>query len=106
MVLLHAGIHFGAVLPWLATVAMLTTVASGLVGKYLLRRARVTSRARAAALEDSGRPVDEVERLMFADAVAVEYMTRWRTVHFPITAAFAVLATGHLVSTLLFWSWQ
>ena len=36
---LHSGIHFSAVLPWLALGAMLIVVASGLTGAVLLRRA-------------------------------------------------------------------
>ena len=36
MVLVHAGVHFNAILPWLALGAMLVNVASGLTGKYLL----------------------------------------------------------------------
>jgi len=40
MVLLHAGIHFNSILPWLATVAMGVNVISGMVGKLLLDRSR------------------------------------------------------------------
>jgi hypothetical protein len=40
MVLIHAGIHFNALLPWLATVAMAVNVVSGMVGKLLLERSR------------------------------------------------------------------
>ena len=36
MVLIHAGIHFNAILPWLATIAMGVNVISGLVGKLSL----------------------------------------------------------------------
>ena len=107
MVLLHAGIHFGAVLPWFATLAMVTTVTSGLVGKYLLSRARETSRGRMDALKASGdKSPEEIEQMLFSDAVAIEYMSRWRSIHFPITAAFAILTVGHLVSTFLFWGWR
>ena len=40
LVLIHAGIHFNAILPWLATVAMSVNVVSGMVGKFLLDRSR------------------------------------------------------------------
>lgn len=40
MVLIHSGIHFNAILPWLATIAMGVNVISGLVGKLLLDRSR------------------------------------------------------------------
>jgi hypothetical protein len=38
MVLIHAGIHFNAILPWLATIAMGVNVISGMVGKIPARR--------------------------------------------------------------------
>ena len=40
LLLVHSGIHFNAILPWLATVMLLINVASGLVGKYLLKNAK------------------------------------------------------------------
>ena len=40
MILIHAGIHFNAILPWLATIAMGVNVISGMVGKMLLNRSR------------------------------------------------------------------
>ena len=40
MVLIHAGVHFNAILPWLATVAMGVNVVSGMVGKMQLNRSR------------------------------------------------------------------
>ena len=36
LILVHAGIHFNAILAWLAVWAMLINIASGLTGKYLL----------------------------------------------------------------------
>lgn len=38
MLLVHAGIHFNAILPWLAILMLLISVASGLVGKFLLKK--------------------------------------------------------------------
>jgi hypothetical protein len=40
LVLVHAGIHFNALLGWMAVAAMLINVASGLTGKFLVERAR------------------------------------------------------------------
>ncbi|WP_157217900.1 hypothetical protein [Flavisphingomonas formosensis] len=39
LVLVHTGIHFNALLAWLALIAMLVNVTSGLTGIYLLQRA-------------------------------------------------------------------
>jgi hypothetical protein len=105
MILIHAGIHFYAILPWLALGAMLVNVFSGLTGKLLLDRSRRHVDARREALVRGGRTPEEAEREMFWDAVAFDLMKRWRVVHIPITLAFAVLSLAHIVSILLFWRW-
>jgi hypothetical protein len=106
MVLVHAGIHFHAILPWLALGAMLVNVMSGLTGKMLLDRGRHHLEARRAVLRGEGKTADAVERELFWDAVTLDAMKRWRMVHFPITLAFVVLALAHIISIFLFWRWQ
>jgi hypothetical protein len=106
LVLVHAGIHFNAVLAWLALLAMLVNVASGLTGKYLLARARtrlVDARARLAA---NGLDAATIEERLHRDSLTMDLVRKWRVVHVPITLAFAVQATAHLVATALFWDWQ
>lgn len=105
MVLLHAGIHFNAILPWLATVAMGVNVISGMVGKLLLARAREHVLQQRDHYQLRGLAREEVERAVFWDAVAVDAMAKWRKVHIPIFVVFAVLALGHIVSIFLFWGW-
>lgn len=106
MVLLHAGVHFESVLPWLATAAMAVNIASGLVGKFLLDRARRHLAEAREAYQLRGMRHEDLERALFLDAVTTSLMSRWRAVHFPIALAFAVLALGHIVAVLLFWSWS
>ena len=43
---------------------------------------------------------------MYWDSLAFDVVKRWRVVHLPITLAFAMLATAHIVAELLFWSWK
>jgi len=105
MVLIHAGVHFNAILPWLATVAMGINVISGLVGKLLLARAREHMNTQRSQFQLRGLSKPEVEQAVFWDAVAVDAMTRWRKVHIPIFVVFAVLALGHIISVFLFWGW-
>ena len=105
MVLVHAGVHFNAILPWLALGAMLVNVASGLTGKYLLNRSRQHLASRKDALLATGKTAEEVDKSIFLDAVTVNLMKKWRDVHFPISLAFAALAIAHALSILLFWSW-
>jgi hypothetical protein len=105
MVLIHAGIHFNAILPWLATVAMGVNVISGMVGKMLLGRSREHVLGQRDHYQLRGLSKAEVERAVFWDAVTLDAMTKWRKVHIPIFIAFTVLALGHIVSIFLFWEW-
>ena len=105
MVLIHAGIHFNAILPWLATVAMGVNVISGLVGKLLLAQSRLHVQGERERFQLRGLSKAEVERAVFWDAVALGAMTQWRKVHIPIFIVFATLALGHIFSIFLFWGW-
>jgi hypothetical protein len=106
MVLIHAGIHFNAILPWLATIAMGVNVISGMVGKMLLGRSREHVLGQRSHYQLRGLPKVEVERAVFWDAVTLDAMTKWRKVHIPIFIVFAVLALGHIISIFLFWGWS
>lgn len=105
MVLLHAGIHFNAILPWLATVAMGVNVISGMVGKLLLARSREHVLGQREHYQLRGLSKTEVERAVFWDALTLDAMAQWRKVHIPIFIVFAVLALGHIISIFLFWGW-
>lgn len=104
LVLVHAGIHFNAILAWLAVGAMLVNIVSGLTGKYLLQRARKHLDAERLALK--GRPAAEVDDALYWDTLTVEVIKRWRVIHIPITLAFTVLALAHILSVFLFWGWR
>jgi hypothetical protein len=105
LVLIHAGIHFNAILPWLATVAMSVNVVSGLVGKLLLNQSRRHVQGERENLQLRGFSRVEVEQALFWDAVILDAMTKWRKVHIPIFIVFIILALGHIISIFLFWGW-
>lgn len=105
MVLIHAGIHFNAILPWLATVAMGVNVISGMVGKMLLNQSRQHVQGERERFQLRGLSKTEVEQAVFWDSVALGAMAQWRKVHIPIFIVFAVLALGHIFSIFLFWGW-
>ena len=105
MVLIHSGIHFNAILPWLATIAMAINVVSGLVGKMLLKHSNQLELAKRAQFKSEGLSALEIERSIFWDSVALKAMKQWRKVHIPIFIVFAVLALGHIFSIFLFWEW-
>jgi hypothetical protein len=106
MVLLHAGVHFNAILPWLATLAMGVNVISGMVGKMLLARSREHVQAQREHYQLRGLSKAEVDQAVFWEAVTFDAMAKWRKVHIPIFIAFAVLSIGHIVSIFLFWGWR
>jgi hypothetical protein len=106
MVLIHAGIHFNDILPWLATIAMGINVVSGMVGKMLLDRSRRQVQGQRDHYQLRGLSRVEVEQAVFWDAVMVDAMARWRKVHIPIFVAFAVLSLGHIIAIFLFWGWR
>ncbi|WP_295584672.1 hypothetical protein [uncultured Lamprocystis sp.] len=106
MILVHAGVHVYAILPWLALLAMLVTLASGMTGQYLLGRSRRELSEKREFHIRHGDAATEVDREVFWDAVTVDVMKQWRTVHFPITLAFGVLGFAHIFSIFLFWQWQ
>ncbi len=106
MILVHAGIHIYTILPWLALIAMLVNVISGMTGTYLLRRSRRFLAEKEKVYSQQGLSVEELEKNLFWDAIAFDLMQKWRAVHLPITLAFAVLGITHILSILLFWQWK
>jgi len=106
MVLLHSGVHFNAILPWFATIAMGVNVISGMVGKILLARTREHVSLQREKFRLRGMSKQEVDRAVFWDALAVTAMTQWRKLHIPIFVVFASLSLAHIVTILLFWGWK
>lgn len=106
LVLVHAGVHFNAILGWLAVWAMLINVGSGLTGKFLLDRARRRMDEARQRLHERGLSDVALEDRLYWDSLTFDVVRRWRAVHFPITLAFAVLATAHITAIFLFWGWQ
>ncbi|ALT76697.1 hypothetical protein [Paucibacter sp. KCTC 42545] len=106
LVLVHAGIHFNAILAWLAVWAMLINVASGLSGKYLLERARRRLEAARQQMRVEGLNAEQLAERSYWDSLTFDAVKQWRAVHFPITLAFAVLALAHIVAVFLFWGWK
>jgi len=106
LVLVHAGIHFNAILGWLAVSAMLINVASGLTGKYLLDRSRRRLEAARQVMREQGLSAEQLAERTYWDSLTFDAVKQWRSVHFPITLAFAVLALAHIGAVFFFWGWK
>ncbi len=102
MILVHAGIHFNALLPWLAVLMLLIAVASGLVGKFLLKKANETFKEKLQVLIKSGITKDEAEKKLFFDSITVDLMKKWRVVHLPITLLLGILSLMHIITVIMF----
>jgi hypothetical protein len=106
MILVHAGIHIYTILPWLALIAMLVNVISGMTGKFLLDRSRRFMAEKKEVYSQQGLSEAEIEKKLFWDATTFDLMKKWRAVHLPITLVFAVLGITHILSIFLFWQWK
>ncbi len=106
LVLVHAGIHFNAILGWLAVWAMLINVASGLTGKFLLDRSRRRLEQARQTMRLQGLSAEQLAEQTYWDSLTFDTVKHWRAVHFPITLAFAVLVLAHIVAIFLFWGWR
>jgi hypothetical protein len=109
LVLVHTGMRLHSVLAWLALSAMLINVMSGLTGQFLLSRSRWRlEQGRQAAIEPIGPGPSkrDLEEQLLRESLTFHVVKQWRTVHLPITLAFAALATAHIVAELVFWSWK
>lgn len=106
LVLVHAGVHFNALLGWLAVGAMMVNIVSGLTGKILLRRARARLETTRSQMQAAGSDPKAIEDELYWDSLTFDVVSQWRTVHRPITLAFMTLALAHILSILLLWGWK
>ena len=106
MILVHGGIHLNAVLPWLPMIALVIVLASGVTGRYLLKRSLAIVQFRRQGLMQQGLSAQETDARLFWDALVVDGMKKWRSVHFVLSYAFVFLASMHIASILIFWNWH
>lgn len=102
LILVHAGIHYNALLPWLAILMMLINVASGLIGKFLLKNARLSLSSNQQELIASGITVEEADKKLFFDTITVDAMKKWRVIHLPIAFTLGILSLLHIITILMF----
>ncbi len=106
MIMVHAGVHVYTILPWLALIAMMINIISGMTGQYLLDRSRRYVAEKKEGYAKRGLTDEAVEKELFWDAVTYDLMKKWRAVHFPITLVFVVLSITHIFTIFLYWQWK
>ncbi len=105
LIVVHSGIHFNAFLPWVATFALLVVVASGHVGKYLLKTVREQLKSKEKELKELKETPENIEQLIFWESTMVSIMSRWRVIHIPFVVVFILLASAHILTILFYWNW-
>ena len=86
----------------MAILLLLIAVASGLVGKFLLKKANETLKEKKQNLLNSGLSAEEVEKQLFFDSITVDLMKKWRKVHLPITLLLGLLVLLHIITIVMY----
>ena len=102
LILVHAGIHFNALFPWVAILMLLINVASGLVGKFFLKNASLSLNESRQEYIASGIISEEAEKKLFFDTITVNAMKKWRVVHLPIAFTLGILSLLHIITVVIF----
>jgi hypothetical protein len=106
VLLVHGGIHFNAIIPWIALLAMMVVVASGLTGKFLLNDVKQDLKGKISEMKEKNLTQDEIDKEVLFQSLLVKKMQNWRKVHMPLNMIFMALALIHIIGTLLLWSWR
>ncbi len=106
VLIVHGGIHFNAIIPWMAVLAMMVVVASGLTGKFLLNEVKQDLKGKIAEMKEKNISQEEIDKEVLFQSLLVKKMQNWRKVHMPLNMIFMALALIHIIGTLLLWSWR
>ena len=106
MIIVHAGIHFNAILPWAATLLMMVVTASGHVGQYLLKKVTEEVQMSLKQLGINATVDEEMEQQHYWDSLTIKTLEQWRMVHKPMVSLLVALTVTHIFSILFFWNWN
>lgn len=106
MIIVHSGIHFNAILPWVATFLMMVVTASGHVGQYLLKKVKEEVKITMNKLGINATVDEEIEQQHYWDSLTVKTLEQWRMVHMPMVSLLLALTLIHIFSILFFWNWK
>lgn len=106
MIVVHSGIHFNALLPWMATLFMMTVTASGHIGQYLVRKLREEVRMKKMETGIENDRNEDPEREHYWDSVTLKALEKWRAIHMPIVSVLLALCLLHILSVIFFVNWR
>jgi hypothetical protein len=106
MILVHSGVHFNAIIPWVASALMLIVTGSGHIGQHLLKKVKeeVTIKNKELGLEiDENK---EYDQQYYWDTLTVKALEKWRTIHMPMVSFMMALILTHILTIFFFWNWR
>ncbi len=106
MIVVHSGIHFNAILPWMATALMMVVTASGHVGQYLVKKVEDEVKIKFKQPGINAVIDDEFEQQRYWDTLTIKTLELWRKIHMPMVSLLLALITIHIVSIFFFWNWK
>jgi len=102
VVLIHSGSHFHAIVPVLTLILLAAVTLSGIVGQtvhYLVLR---TLHEHERMLRQQGLSEDVIESRLHSEAAKESAFRLWQFVHAPLTIAFIVLLSFHIIGAVYF----
>jgi hypothetical protein len=100
--LVHSGLHLHNPIAVLAEVLALVTMFSGFAGRSLHQEVKSGLSGLRAELKAQGLSPDEIEERLVLVAGASTLLSRWRMVHYPLTAALYTAALFHIVGVFYY----
>ncbi|MES0488570.1 MAG: hypothetical protein ABUK01_01165 [Leptospirales bacterium] len=102
LILVHSGIHFNAIIPWLATAAMLANITSGFAGRFHFEEASRELEVSKKVLMKKGLNDEDAENKLWGASLHAQVMEKWHAIHLPITSIFAGLLVFHVIVVLMY----
>ncbi len=102
LILIHAGLHFHALVPMLALLAMGVVVVSGVVGVAVHRKALSLLNTTRKQLLRQGLAREDIEDQLYDLASGEETFRIWQMIHAPMVMLFLALVITHILGALYF----
>lgn len=102
LILIHAGAHFHALVPFFALMAMSIVATSGIIGILVHRKAVSMLNATRKELLSQGLSGEDVDERLFDLASDEETFRIWQVIHVPMVIIFMALAIIHIGGAIYF----
>ena len=102
VVLIHAGAHFHALVPVLTLILLAAVTVSGIVGQSVHYLALRTLHEHERRLREQGLADTEIESRLHSEAAREGAFRVWQVFHAPLTIAFVVLLSFHILGAVYF----